>query len=913
MSSLSDPTRQDWFRLEAALDRLLEVEPHRRTDLLDELCADEPTLRAQLVDLLAATEKTDFLERPLSRTAEELLSELERDLDTRNSPGQAGDRVGPYELLEIVGRGGMGVVYLAERADRQFEKRVAVKLMPRGMESAEIERRFLAERQILATLEHPGIARLLDGQVTDDGHPYLVMEYVEGRPIDEYCRDEGLGLDERLELFLAVCDAVQYAHQNLVIHRDIKPSNILVTAEGQVKLLDFGIAKLLDPAAESTAQTLFQPLTPRYASPEQIANRQVSTVSDVYSLGVLLYELLTGEPPYRLDGLSAAEAESAVGLEEPAPPSSAAARANDADAPPEPSRWRLRLRGDLDNIVLKALAKEPDRRYATAERLADDIRRYLVGLPVRARPRTWRYTASKFVARHRLGVAAALLVLTSIAVGLGGIIWQGRRAAAEAERAKRTAAVLAGLFEEVDPYGEEGRNMSVAELLDRSVDRVREELADDAATRTELLDLLGRAYHGQGRFDEAVEVHREALRDRRRVFGEDSLEAARSMTWLADSMRLRGDDPEEVRDLWRRALAIFRREQGADSEEAATVLQLMGIEASGNARYDEAERYSREALRIARATDDEPTDFVASTMSNLSVVLGATGRRAEGTELLEEALVIADRTLGPEHPFTATMRSNLAIDYQTQGDYERAEELYREAARILERALGADRPSLADTLTSLGRLLMDKGDFAGAEEPIRRAAEIRREHSVEDNFYRLAAEINLATLETELGRPERAEPIYRSALERFLGLFGNDHLATARVRCLLASCLRRSGELAEAESQAREALRVYRALPVQPQRLAEALLVLGEVLQDRGQTAEAEPLLREAIALIDEHLPPGNWLRAVAEAELAAALDLAGDEAEATRLLAKALPVLEARLPPDDPRLVAARALPSPP
>ncbi|MDX1644487.1 MAG: serine/threonine-protein kinase [Thermoanaerobaculia bacterium] len=901
MSPESGPSASRWERLEAALDRLLDADKDRRAELLAELAGDDAPMHRELVELLAATERSDFLDSPLEEGASDLLAELEKEIDTDSEARLTGHTLGPYELIEPIGRGGMGVVYLAKRVDRQFEKEVAIKLVPQHVLGGEIERRFLAERQILATLEHPGIARLIDGQVSDEGLPYLVMEYVDGRPIDRYCDDEALGIEARLELFLDVCEAVQYAHRNLVIHRDLKPSNILVTSEGQVKLLDFGIAKLLDPASDpGTAATRFQPRTPQYASPEQIANQAVSTASDVYSLGVLLYTLLAENPPYELDGLSAGEAESVVRFDDPPPPSERMAKGRGR---------RARIVGDLDNITLKALAKEPGRRYSTADRLADDIRRFLNGHPVEARRRTWGYAAAKFVGRHRLGVALSALLLLSIGLGIGGVVWQAQRAEAEAERARRTAAVLAGLFEEANPFEEEvGREMSVIELLERGVERVQTELSDDPATRSELLGLLGSAFDSHYEFDEAAEVHRLALAERRRHFGPESLEAARSMASLASALWKSGER-DEAASLRQLALEIFRRELGEESEELAQLLQVTALAAADRGDYDEAERLHREALRIARRPSGEPTAFVAAEMSNLSNVLDATGRREESIELLGEAIELADRTYGPEHPFTTSMRANLAIRLHNLGDYERAESLHRQALAAKEKALGPDSPNLADALTSLGRLLMDKGDFESAERPIRRAVEMRRAHSPEEDFRRIAAEVNLASLLTELGRPEEAEPIYRTALARFRDQLGEEHLATARLQCLLAECLRRSGDRVEAERLARSALAVQRRLPARPARLADTLLVLGGTLVDRGASDEAVPHLEEAFAIFEDLLPADSWKVASAALALAAALELRDESGRARRLATIHLPVLESRLPPDHPRLVEAQAL----
>lgn len=899
---------RDWARIEAVFDAVLDAGEASWSSTLDELCAEEPELRPLVAELVEnVTDRGDILDRPFTDIAPDLLSELEDGLKPPGISPATPRRVGPYELSEMIGHGGMGVVYRAERADGQFEKQVAVKLMPQGIESPELQRRFFAERQILAQLEHPGIGRLLDGQVTGEGRPYLVMEYVEGRPVDVYCGEERLGLEDRLRLFLEVCDAVQYAHQNLVIHRDIKPTNILVTSEGQVKLLDFGIAKLIEPAEAAAPSTVFQPRTPQYASPEQLANHPASTTSDVYSLGVLLYLLLTGEPPYDLAGLSPRDAEEKVRFEDPGPPS-VVATGNDASAE-GPSSWRHLLRGDLDNIALKSLRKKPEERYATAEHLADDIRRYLRGVPVEARKGTWSYATMKFVRRHRLGVAAAALLVLSIGLGVAGVVWQGRRAEQEARRARRTAAVLSGLFAEADPFAEVGREMSVTELLGRSVERVREQLADDPAIRTELLDLLGRAYQGQGHSENAIAVHREALRDRRQAFGEGSVAAAHSMASLGDALRRTKGGRAEAEELYREALAIFRDELGVESKEAAKMLERLGASARERTDYPSAERHYREALRIARAVSIEPTSFIASTLGDLSSILDETGRREESIAMLRRALEMADETLGPGHPSTSSMRSNLAIRLYNQGDYEGAEELYRHVIAIKERALGADSPNLADTLTSLGRLLMDKGDFVAAEAPILRAVELQRANTHENDFNRIAAEVNFASLQAELGNHERAEPLYRASLEKLLDLFGDDNLGAARVRSHLAACLRRTGRLEEAEREAREALSVQRRRPARKGHVADTLMVLGGILTERGRPEQATPILRESLELVHERWPIWSWKRAAVALELGSALKAQGYGTEGDRLLREALPVLEAQLASADPRVVKARSL----
>src|SRR5262245_45542230 len=433
-----------WQRIQGVFHRVADCGPAERMAALLAACGSDADLREEVQRLLEADASADgFLEqRAIDSTGGE-------DVDDRRLP----DRIGPYRVERSLGRGGMGAVYLAERDDAGFRQTVAIKVVRRGLDGDFILRRFETERQILAALEHPGIARLYDGGTTADGRPYFVMEYVRGQGLLAYCDSRGLAVGERLGLFRRICAAVQFAHQNLVVHRDLKPSNVIVTAEGEPKLLDFGLAKLLAPGSPddscTTMVTALRLMTPEYASPEQVRGERVTTASDVYSLGVILYELLTGYRPYRLERHSTAELERAVLEQDPPAPSTAVRgretpSSTDGEAGPTralrkvgaprivpPARLRRLLRGDLDNIVLKALSKDPARRYASAAELADDLGRYLEGLPVRARPLGRAYRAAKFVRRHRVGMAAATAAAISLLAGFGVAMWQARQARAE--------------------------------------------------------------------------------------------------------------------------------------------------------------------------------------------------------------------------------------------------------------------------------------------------------------------------------------------------------------------------------------------------------------------------------------------------------------------------------------------------
>ena len=423
--NLEGLTPERWQQMKRIATDALERDPGSRVAFVAQACAGDATLQSEINLLLAQDAQSidDF--------AAQARTQMQTDHDSR----LVGQRIGAYKILREIGRGGIGAVYLAQRADGAYDKLIAIKLLKRGVDTDEVLRRFFAERQILARLDHPGIVRLIDAGTTDEGLPYLAMDYVEGVPITQFVHECELSVEERLKLFRAVCAAVTYAHQNLIVHRDLKPSNILVTTEGQVRLLDFGIAKLLDTEAPAVTITMFRVMTPEYASPEQVKGELVTTLSDVYSLGIILYELLTGVRPYRLSRSSAEELTKAICEQEPTRPSTAVAKGDGSSKFQVPSSKLLR--GDLDNIVLKALRKEPTRRYPSVEQFSEDVRRYLEGLPVRARQDTVGYRTGKFVRRHKIGVAAAAMIVLIL---VGGIIattleWHE----AKAERAKAEA------------------------------------------------------------------------------------------------------------------------------------------------------------------------------------------------------------------------------------------------------------------------------------------------------------------------------------------------------------------------------------------------------------------------------------------------------------------------------------------
>src|SRR5262245_30322385 len=522
----------DWSRLETLLDEALELPIERRSVLLERIGREDAALRERIEQLLAADEAAGSF---LDDGAE---AWLRRGPIVSTEPGAlaAGDRVGPYRVSHELARGGMGIVYRAERADGQFVQTVALKLVRRGFDGDDTTVRFRRERQILAGLDHPAIARLLDGGVHTDGRPYFAMELVEGEPITTYCVRQGLSIETRVRLLCRTCDAVQYAHGRLIVHRDLKPANIFVTATGDLKLLDFGIAKLLSDDAPELTRTGVRPLTPAYAAPEQLRGEPISTATDVYALGVILFELLTGRRPPR------------TSIDE---------------EPPRPSHVvSLGLAaGDIDAIVLKALRPEPERRYIGAAALADDLDRFLTGRPVAARPEGRRYRAGKFVRRHRVGIAVAATLMLSLVGGLGATAWQARAKTLEAQKAEAVKAFLIGIFQGADPAQAAARDITLRQVLDDGAERAQRDLASQPAVQGELLTVLAGVYSELGITDRAAPLVEQALGIHERLYGTDSPLVATSLRQKA-ALALARSDIDAADRLARAALEMHRRAYG---------------------------------------------------------------------------------------------------------------------------------------------------------------------------------------------------------------------------------------------------------------------------------------------------------------------------------------------------------------
>lgn len=889
-------------RLDALFDQALDLEGDARAAFLVDVGAHDPALRAGLEELLALTADDTAALDPDALAGGALWRAVATATIDDAPPGappvglDAGREVGAWRVQGELGRGGMGAVYLATRIHGGFEQRGALKLIRAGIGTDDFLRRFAQERQILARFDHPNIARLLDGGCDEAGRPYLVMECVEGEAIDRHCDAAALDVAGRIALFLAVARAVAYAHRHLVVHRDLKPSNIIVTADGEVKLLDFGIAKVLastEGEAADATRTAARLYTPEYATPEQVRGEPATTAADVYQLGLLLYELLCGRRAQRAGDGSLAALENAVCTREPVRPSLLAADAEPATLAARGTTARaLRraLAGDLDTIVLKALRKAPERRYASVMELVDDLERRRQGKPVRARPESARYRAGKFLRRHPVGVLSAVVLVLVLAAYAATVTLQSReiarerdRAQAEARKARQVKALVLRLFEGADPQVSGGAQLSARELLDRGWSGIRTELGDQPEVRIELLDTVGEAYRQLGLYERAEPLFVQALADARGAGMPPRLQA-RALRSLG---RLRSDQGrhDEAEPLLRTALAQYRGLHGARHAEVAATLDDLGLVRFRRGDVEGAERIYRDALAMRRALFGNEHADVADSLDALGLALRQRGEYAAAEPLHSEALALRRRLLPATHPDLARGMSDLALVRTDLGEYDSAEALYREAKALLVQACGPRHPHVATVSNNLARLLQVQRRFDEALPLLREALAIRVETLGErhetvalahndlgltlaesgddagaqaayaealaayapDHHWRAATIFNLGRLAEKRGDYAVAERHYRDALERQRRDYGPGHDRIGTDLNRLGVVLFRQGRLDEAETHMREALAIFRdRLPDGHPRLASSLVPLGELLLARGERAEAARLLDEA-------------------------------------------------------------------
>jgi len=780
----------------------------------------------------------------------------------------AEQRLGPYRLIRRIGEGGMGTVWLAERADDQYRKKVALKILRAGGD-ASLASRFRTERQLLADLDHPNIARLLDGGETEDGRPWLAMEYIDGLPITDYCDRHALGIEARLRLFLDCCRAVQHAHRRLIIHRDIKPSNILVDDRGTPYLLDFGIAKLLDAGqlqhTVAVTQHAARIMTPGHASPEQVRGETVTTATDIYSLGILLYQLLSGHFPYRVEGSTAAELERAICEREPAKPSSrvtgeqpapASAATGETDVGrargTTVGRLRKELAGDLDNIVMVALRKEPDRRYESVSVLVADVRAYLQRRPVSARADSAGYRLGKFLRRNALGVSAGAAVVTVIAGLVGYYTWQlaeeRDRARTEARVANQATDFVVTLFNAANPKMTNPGEISPRSLLEEGRRRIDHELAEAPRVRGRLIGVLGQAYGSMGDYETAIPLGREAVSIYEEVYADEPAEAARAKAALAQSLAQAGQR-EEAAALFEEALAALRADPEADDEALASALNRYGILLRSAGEYDRAETLLREVLAMVDSGRRVSARTSAAALVNLGIALAGKSRYVEALEYLQRAETRFEEIGESSRYARATL-------YLSMGNYEARLGNGEEALVHLDRAVALMEQVLGP----------EHEDYAGAR----------------------LARSNVLGL---LGRDEEAEAEIRAALALQQQALGPDDTRVGLNHHYLGSFLwRKRGQYEAAVAEYRQALSIYEdSLKADHPYKVFTLNAIGSIRLAQGRYDEAVERFEEALALAETGLPADHQQVVYAYRELGRVYRERGDYEQAVRWFEKGL------------------------
>ena len=854
------PSGEQWARISPILDELLELPEPARAARLAQLCAADVDLRVSVERLLSAGDSAEAVITGVAEAARAALQELEaRD----EGPGFEGQRAGPWKAIQEIGRGGMGLVYLAARADGGFDQQVALKILRPGDDAGEVAARFLRERQILARLEHPHIARLIDGGLTQDGRPWFAMEYVAGEPITSWCDRLAMNLEGRLRLFDSVCDAVQYAHRNLVVHRDLKPSNILVTQDGTVKLLDFGIARLLGEEAADTATTLApqvrMPLTPQYASPEQVLGQPTTTATDVYGLGLILYELLSGRRPYQVEGADLEAMRRAVVSTDPVGLSAAADDAAQAQARgTTPDRLRRRLAGDLETIAQTALRKEPERRYRSVEALREDITRHLEHIPIRARKAGRLYRLRRLMARHRLGFAAGLgaaALLIAWAVTLSISVRRERAARERAEvEARRSARIEAFLLDTLGAggprritdlfsvAGSSDPDVKVRDLLDRAAAQAGAGLADDPVVLAAVQQTLGDTQAALGRYDKAEPLLRgavatyESLND-----GQGLVNGYTSLSIVLDRLN-RGEEALEANH---RALEACLAHNGRSDACHIQGLINDGTVLSRLGRLDEAEAAAQEALELLKSRD--PSDPRHLTLLDLLGNLRSRqGKPQEAEPLRRAAWERAVAQVGADHPMTVAFENNFATALSELGRDAEAIPLRRHVLEVRSRELGAAHPNVAMATNNL-------------------AFSLRR-----------------------AGQLDEAETLFREALATREKLLGETHRDTLVSASGLANLLIQRGKGAEAEAMHRRVLAIRRAaVPADERLIASSLSGLADALELQRRFGEAEPLEVEALEIRRRVFPAGHPEVAKAAESLADLYEAWGRPARAAAVRAQ--------------------------
>tara|TARA_R110002049_G_scaffold18884_4_gene71667 strand:- start:750 stop:3416 length:2667 start_codon:yes stop_codon:yes gene_type:complete len=862
-----------WSRVETLFAAAESLAPGERSLYLDTACSGDDELRRYLEDLLNANPE---IEQAIERTIVDTATRAFQD-DFSHAEQMRGEMIGPYRVQRLIGSGGMGMVYLAERADEQYDQQVAIKLGRHRLVDPQTQLRLRTERQFLADLDHPNIARLLDGGTTPEGIPYLVMEYIDGEQIDIYCDRNRLSVADRLRLFQTICGAVHYAHQNLIIHRDIKASNILVTADGTPKLLDFGIAKLSDTQGAATDGLTREGaviMTPENAAPEQLSRQPVTTATDTYALGLLLYTLLTGYRAFPMDDLAPAEfariicqqdvirpsqrlqLEAGTAKDSGDPGALAQAQQVGPDRRSSLERLQRQLRGDLDIIVQTTLRKEPARRYRSASALADDIGLHLRSMPIVARADSWRYRTGKFLRRHYAAVGVATAVVIMLIAFTVLLSLQNQEISRERDNAQAVTKILEDTFMAGDPVQARGLEVTAKEILAAGADRIRDDLGSKPEVQSALLGTIGRVYNNLSELPKAREMLERALELHREIDGDTDLKTAAAMVDLAQVL-VRTADYDRAREMLLAALAIYEQQVGVTAPEVAENYFVLAEVELATGSLDIAESNVGQSINIYSQLGSDYEIELAEAYNLLARTRQVRGDLDATEELLNKAIGIVAGSEGPSHPLMAYYLQSLGVLQRSQGKLTAAEDTFKRAAEATRRILGEEHDLLAATLIDQGMVMHAKGNLAGAEVVMREALQLDHD-SRGESHPRVGFDLTvLGMVLHDAGKLEEAANSLRRALSIFEDSLDANHQYTASALTELGAVLN-SGDQPELALPHLERAMLIRARDYPPEHelMAATRTEYADTLARLGRIAEAEPMLLQSVSSLADR--PGR-------------------------------------------------------
>ncbi|TQV66300.1 tetratricopeptide repeat protein [Exilibacterium tricleocarpae] len=901
-------SKERWKTIESVLDRVLDQPVENQTEYLRSLCAGDEDLFSEVKALLDAEQNApDYIEQPAADFAQPLLQEY---LDYTHPPAAQPNfddmHIGPYHLCEEIGRGGMGVVYRAERRQGEFEQQVAIKLLWSGHKSDMALDRFKQEQQLLASLTHPSIAQLYDGGLTEEGHPYFVMEYVAGEPLDRYCDRRELDVDDTLRLLLRVADVISFAHKHLIVHRDIKSSNIFVTEQGHIKLLDFGIAKLLDTQQDTNlTRTGEQLLTPGCAAPEQLQNGNITIATDIYQLGLVTYYLLSGRQPYQDRAKSLAELIRMICEEEPSPPSVAITSpdiytSKTGDKPArqlcfaEPKKRRKKLEGDLDAIVLKMLKHLPDERYPSVEALRADIIAYFDNRPVTAQKQSLAYQSKKYLRRHWRPVSVVSVFFALLGTYATTMTYQANeirmaleKSQIEQNKSQRVSDFLVNIFKAADPNVAGLETITAKALLDQGQDRIVTELNNIPEVQAYMLTLIGEIYFSQGNLADSTRLLEEALQRRRELEGPESLGLATTLTQLAFSYQYAGRGTE-AKALLEESLSIYHHSRETESVEYAETLSLYGYLFYEQGNYESAIKHLQRAIAILEPIDNGQHEELASALNDLAVIQHFRGDFTAARENMRRAIGIHRAVLGEEHSYYSLYVRNFATMLTDMEVFDEAQALAEQALKMQEKILDKRHLYITYSLKTLGVLAYRRGELADAERYLRNTVDLQAESAQPAPLVQADNHLWLGAVLQDGGHHLEADRHYTKMIELFRQHTESGEII-GRALCQIASLALAQGQLQKARTVYEEALRI---MPAGNIRFTLAQVGYAQVLLELNDHNAAEQLLRSALELRSARYPSQHSMIAETQVLLGLATSIKGDKSEAERHLTQGLAVL---------------------